>query len=323
MSAPEVYEIARQVFRDNFPKLSEEASRLATMRAEKLVEEFIEKAADRGGRLSAIADPDFQYSLLLAQRDYARSGDDSLKGLLTDLLVQRSSTDGELERVVLAESLETVRKLTARQIAAVTVSWFFARVSFNGLDSLEEFIQVANKNVAPFVDSLPVSNSEYQHIQYTGCASLASENRLGQLAADNYPGLFNRGFQANSVPTELWADGVREQLFIPCLHDDSHWQVRAKQESAARELVRRLDLERYESEYLNLLLSYKMEPAQVEKWLRGVGEFWPNLIETWQKTSISEMYLSSVGTAIGHANWSRVVGDKAPLSIWVNELGAN
>ena len=99
-SAPEVYEIAKQVFRENFPKLSEEAARVASMRAEALVEEFIYKAVRRGGRLSAIAEPDFQYSLLAAQRDFARSGSEDLKGLLSDLLVKRSSADGDFERVV-------------------------------------------------------------------------------------------------------------------------------------------------------------------------------------------------------------------------------
>ena len=178
------------------------------------------------------------------------------------------------------------------------------------------------KNLSALVELLPVSNSEYEHIQYSGCANLTFESPIGSLLANGYPGLFNRGFSENSVPTELWHEEHRAKLFMPCMHNSSLWQPRALDDSSSRTLTTSLNLERHGSEYLNLLLGYKMDASQVERWLVGAGEFWPKLVNAWRTTRISDMYLSSVGIAIGHANWSRTIGDNTPLSVWISDLEA-
>lgn len=320
VTAPEVYAIARQVFVENFPRLTEEANRLALARAEELVNEFIKVASRKGGRLAAVADPDFQYSLLSAQRDYARSGAEDLKRLLADLLVRRSSTDGDLEKVVIAESLETVRKLTRRQIAALSLSWLITRAVLTEIESIEDFLAGAKRDYAPFVSDLPVADAEYQHLQYAGCATLNSNAELGEVFAAQLPGLFQRGFMDSAVPEQLWHNSVRDKLFTRCFHEPGMWQIRAVDEERAYCIAEAEGLAEYADLYAGYLVGYQLSSRQIEEWLSNQGGFWPEFISVWRKTKISEMYLSSVGMAIGHANWATVTGDATPLSVWITEI---
>ena len=102
----EVRQAALDVFDANFHKLSLAAADIARSRAEHLVEEYLNRLqADAPEALSEMADPDMQYVLYTAQREYARQGDEDLGDLLVQLLVDpgtevraRTSTD-RLERV--------------------------------------------------------------------------------------------------------------------------------------------------------------------------------------------------------------------------------
>ncbi|WP_410621771.1 LPO_1073/Vpar_1526 family protein [Amycolatopsis sp. cmx-8-4] len=320
VSAADVHDLAKKVFEDNFPRLAEKASQLAISRADELVREFVSTAASKGGNLSAIADPDFQYSLLAAQRDFARSGSEELKTLLAELLVERSLADGQLEKVVIAESLETVRKLTYRQISALSLAWLLTGTVMETVNSIEGFLGEAKKHFEPFIGSLPRNNSEYLHIQYSGCATLDYPSPLGAVVRRQVPGLFQRGFSENAVPEALWGQTVREKLFEKCFHDPPLWQIRAMDERSARRLIASVDLAAHMDLYVGYLSSYELSDSQIEAWLIAQGDFWPTLVDLWKNTSISRMFISSVGMAIGHANWSAVVGGESPLSDWISEI---
>ncbi len=319
-STPEqVRAVAQRLFADNFPRLSQSAQETVTSRASDLAEAFIEKAIDRGVSLSAAADPDVQYLLLASQRDYARSGNDSLKKLLVDLLVERSSAHEDLEKIVLGEAIETARKLTSKQISALTICWLLRSTTPTSVQTFDDFIDYAQVNYQPFCSNLPVNNSEYAHIQYTGSTIPGMGNSLGYLLSNQVPGLFQRGFPVNAIPEPLWQEPVRQELFSVNLYDSTLWQVDAPDEPKAREKLAKVGLSNLEQQYVGLLNSYRHSDEEVEKRLIDSGAFWADLIHVWQSTNLSSLTASSVGTAIAHSNWVAVTGGLSPLSTWITE----
>jgi hypothetical protein len=83
----ETRQVVMDMFEANFIRLRDEAAERVWERAEFFLKSFLEEAAREG--LTKIPDgrnPDFQYVLYSAQRDYARSGDEDLGELLVTAL---------------------------------------------------------------------------------------------------------------------------------------------------------------------------------------------------------------------------------------------
>ena len=132
-SLAEVRDIALEIFQANFFQLAGTAAQTAQSRAEELVGNFISELRDRNpAGAHHAADPDFQYSLIIAQREYARSGDRELGDLLVNLLVDRTASEKRTtQQISLNEAIGAVPKLTNGQLAAITV--VFATLNLIGL----------------------------------------------------------------------------------------------------------------------------------------------------------------------------------------------
>ena len=93
-SVAEVRALALDVFRANFLELAGQAAEAARARAEEITEKFLKELQQQHKQgLKQAQDPDFQYALYTAQREYARCGDKELGDLLVDLLVDRTKQE--------------------------------------------------------------------------------------------------------------------------------------------------------------------------------------------------------------------------------------
>lgn len=122
-SVTEVREIAMDVFKANFYELSEKAYKDVFVRAGAFADAFLTKAMEDGQeKIPEAENPDFQYALFSAQREYARVGDEDLGELLVQLLVDRSKIeDRTLIQIVLNQSLAVAPMLTPEQLDALTL----------------------------------------------------------------------------------------------------------------------------------------------------------------------------------------------------------
>ena len=111
----EMREIAQTVFEANFYKLAQIAAETATQRAKEFTELFIRQLSERQPKgFENANDPDFQYALFTAQKEYARSGEKNLSEVLADILIDRAvEKEKTLKQIVLNESLITVPRVVA------------------------------------------------------------------------------------------------------------------------------------------------------------------------------------------------------------------
>jgi hypothetical protein len=127
LSYSEVRQVALDVFKDNFYKLSGEAGVIAQQRAEEITENILNRLIQEfPDGFDKAKDPEFQYSLFTVQREYARSGEKNLGQLLVDLLIKKSKLHTrDFNSIVLNEALTTAPKLTQYQQATLSVIFFF------------------------------------------------------------------------------------------------------------------------------------------------------------------------------------------------------
>jgi hypothetical protein len=318
ISPSEAMKIAQEVFNLNFPALANEAAILATRRAQSLIASLIQKLAEMGAPLDSFKDPDVQYSLLAAQRDYARSGKEDLQHLLVNLLVSRCSINNtELQQIVLSEAIETARKLTHGQVATLTLSWIVNRVRTTSIVDLPTLKDFTEANLVPLLTDIATSTIDFEHIYYTGCGSLGVESIPVESAFFSYyPGLFQVGLTEEQIPERVAKPPFGMPLFMSCLNDPNRLRVNAVTSAQAVELAIENGIE-VPSDYANLL-TIDSTATRVAKILSDVHAGWSTLMEKWNSSPLSRFDLSSVGIAIAHGYWSSLpTAEDVPLSIWI------
>jgi len=158
--------IAIELFYQNFPKLQEEAQKIANERAEALVKQFIKQLAEEHiTDLSCFQDPDIQYELYEAQKQYARFGTQEMLEFLSKLLTKRikQGEDNTL-RISIDKAIEAAGFLSEEQLDTLTLLFLTKDVDLHTITNIEtlkshmdylaKVFQKADKKHIPYLNLL-------------------------------------------------------------------------------------------------------------------------------------------------------------------------
>ncbi len=318
-------QIALDVFNANFLQLSEKAANIAFLRAQELIDFYLRRVSEKGPHLLRSAeDPDMQYALFTAQKEYARSGDKDLSELLVDILIDRAAeTNRSVLQIVLNEALSVAPKLTVQQFNVLSLIYIIKYTRQLDLNGLDDFAQYIRKLILPFTDNFRSDNACFQHLEYAGCGNLQADDRIvypafARLSKAIYPGLFWRGATENEIEELLMIDQRIKTIVIPCLHNADLYQFDVIDGEELREecQVRGLD-----DATIRTLLSFQVghlfDDGQVHKIIKELVPEFTEFMHTWGQ-SLRRFSLTSVGIAIAHANIRRKTGREFNLNIWIN-----
>lgn len=193
MSYIEVKDVAMSIFESNFYKLSEKAATIATQRAEEVVDAFLVKIKGMENKFPNVIDkienPDVQYALINAQKQYARSGDQNALKILTDLLANRLISEEEsLKSIVLNEAIEVISKLTTNQISILTTLFL---VKHSQMKDAYKLIETLKLVIPHQLIEVEESLFFYEHLLYAGAVTAdltgMSHQNLEYLISKSYP----------------------------------------------------------------------------------------------------------------------------------------
>lgn len=318
----DVKQIALDVFRNNFENLSTVAANTARTRAEEITENFLKKLQEQNDKaLNSAQDPDFQYSLLTVQKEFARSGDKDLADLLVDILVERTKVEQRgLLQIVLNESLAVAPKLTKSQFEALSVIFSLKYTRYLRMISLEMLNHYLEYRLAHFVIDLPKSQASYQHLEFAGCGSISiSSTNISDIFLQSYPGVFTKGFTREQFDVEISQIKNSERLLIPCLRDKTLFQINTTDFEALKNKTHDEGISDVEYSQIEAFWKkYLMNRDEVKKDLLDRNNKMAILYEIWETSPMKNMTLTSVGVAIAHAYTRSKTGDSDDLSIWIN-----
>ena len=314
----EVRQIALDIFRANFYRLSEEAQRLAEARAAELTERLLKRLAEEApSMLFRAKDPDMQYALFTAQREYARSGDGNLGDILLNLLVERvRAEDSQLPRIIVNEALEVVPKLTRQQMDLLTLVFLIRHVSDASEDDQINMIDQLRNYARPFLPSLTLSSVAYQHIHYTGCAVLENIIHLERFLAARSPGSFMK-----PIPMTRWNLLFPRGQFKALLEQISGKNAYRLKARTYSELVEQAEPMGASYSDVERIWSFVREnQVQGETFRARMAIEFPEfqgLSEVWNETALGRLELTSVGTMIAATNFERTMKKRIDLSQWI------
>lgn len=314
----DVKDIVMDVFESNFQRLSQEAAQTAMVRAEELVDSFLSKLEiEAPDAIAETKNPDMQYALYTAQKEYARTGDRDLCDMLVNLLVERTKlSQRDLIQIVINESLNVAPKLTLDQLDVLSIVFLLKYTMNNGVTSLERLGLYIDKYLLPFINNLSIKNSTYQHLEFASCGNITVlETELNEIFLNNYAGLFNRGFTEEQIKD---FPDKENYLLIRCLHNSDKFQIDALNDEELERKISNSSLNQDEKQRIRTLFNAeRMSKEEVKDYLLKLRPQIKVLFDVWESSSISRMTLTSVGIAIAHANIYRKINEKFDLSIWI------
>jgi hypothetical protein len=321
VTVSEVRQLALDVFKANALELAGVARDLFEIRGREFIDRYLGELQHRKpGCLGALEEPDMQYAVFTAQRDYARSGKASLEELLVNLLVERTAAR-DLRQIVLNEAIATAVKLTEEQLDTLSFILLFVhhapvRYSF---ESMDDFSVHLKRYVAPLIHDQIAEPATYLHLKSAGCVSMDSGGiSIIHRIATVFPGCFTFGFDCDQAIAEK---DVLVDLLMPSFHFAEGWQFKPMDhETFSAECGSRLVLDS-EIEKLEYLQQSRLLEAT------SVGECLSSLDSRFRKVSpwepggtlspLSEVQLTTTGIALANANFRRKTGQEFDLGIWI------
>ncbi|MGF6995177.1 LPO_1073/Vpar_1526 family protein [Paraburkholderia sp. GAS32] len=320
----EARQIALDVFRANAVELAGLAQQTARERAEHITEKFLDELQSRHpAGIQQTSEPDFQHSILEAQKAFARSGDEKLETVLVDLLVERAAEkERSLRQLVLTQSIETMSRLAADQVDLITVIFLLRHSREISMGSRDALLAYFRDKVLPLADSIPKSGSVYPYLAYTGVATVEmGAISIPEIIRRVYPGLVSNGQE----PARFDSIRARESeqalagLIAPCISDAAKQQVWALDQSTVEQkcAAQGVSLES-QTELVSLLGQNLMPDAEIIALLSAIGPTVETFLGRWSGTQLQNTVLTTVGLAIAHSNATRLGLIIADLEIWLN-----
>lgn len=125
LSIANVHELFQMLFRENFPRLRDEAEEAARANVESFISKFEKRLTDRFAQidLNLLVEPDVQASLNDAIQASAKKGNKLNIDILSELIVARLQVDSsEFSALVAEEAIRVMPKLTREQLAFLGLS---------------------------------------------------------------------------------------------------------------------------------------------------------------------------------------------------------
>jgi hypothetical protein len=265
-------------------------------------------------------DPGMQYSLFNAQKEYAKTGDKELADLLEDILVERAQNPKrDLMQIVLDECVSVAPKLTPDQFDALSLI-FILRYTINySVTKIDNLIVYIIQFILPFVNGIREEQSRYQHLEFSSCGTIGIGSRtLEQTFKNTYMILFSKGFTMEEFEQKVSTDPKLKRYLIPCYHDNTKFQINVVNQEQLKKIGKTEGLS--DDELNKIIAIFKntlMTDKEVKDFLSNIFPEITKIIDDWNKSSIKNMTLTSVGIAIGHANITRKIKQTFDLKIWI------
>ena len=318
ISYQDAKDIAIDVFKNNFLRLTEESNELIMARVNKLLDDFLmQLKKDNENGIIECKNPDFQYVLYEASKNYARSGEAKEEELLVNLLVERTKqTSRNLLQIVLDESVSVVQKLTQEQINILSVLFVLKNTRVVNPSNIDEVFANYRNLIIPLTKIISDNYTNVQHLTYTSCGTESIGSRtIVQGLRQQYPGLLSKGFSKELFDQQNIPEEISKQV------------IKKENDKFYIKFITENELEEYFEDKLvdteiltklkQLLKNYVLGEQEIKDKLKI--EF-PELLyfsEVYEKAHLDRFNLSSVGICIGYANIKMNDPTFTDLSIWI------
>ncbi|MFA7276136.1 MAG: LPO_1073/Vpar_1526 family protein [Pseudobdellovibrionaceae bacterium] len=316
-SINDIREICQLIWDTNFPKLQQEAAKVACARAEDLISCLMEGLGkDRFTHLDHFKWPRVQNDLFEAQKGFALSdGNNDLKLLLVDCVSKAIEEDEfSFNSVIFSEAIKTIPKLRKNHFQILAILYFFYRLQIRAT-SLDIVITRTEEEVGKIdILNADCSQKHMMLLEYLNCIKVTPfQNRLENIFRMKYPGFFSNGLDQSEMDSKF-QNNVPKELFMPCVNDSSKIQVRFLNEDALKFYAPNYSWTEGEIVEIKKLIQTNLQPENEVRLKLEQYPLMKDILKVWDKDlAINQM--TSVGQAIAHTYLSMITKLGAEFSL--------
>lgn len=307
------------LFKENFPKLQEEAQKIAQQSINKFCKEFVIKAKANLNEeeIKKLADPDIQYVLTKSILQAGRRDKKDLRENLSYLIVERiKNSDHDLKSLVYNEAIETIGKLTIDGLKIITICFilrYTRRLKIKNIDELNNFIKL----LEPMFD-FNNTNTEFQHLVYAGCCELGIGSWvLVNTLAESYPQLCPLTISADQFVGHNIPSEIMMELFTKI--NDSEFEFKITNGNELESYLKSKSIPEIAKNEINShFSSAKQTQTQKINELVKNSESIQKANDMVSNSALAHLTLTSVGIVIGAMYYEKITGEKLPIDIWIN-----
>ena len=178
-------QMAMGLFYDNFPKLQEQAKELVEKRVATLMDEIAVQLSKKNvADMSPLADPDVQYAVYEAQKNYARFATHESLSALSSLVAERikQNDSGICLKVAIDKAISIVGMLSPAQMDHLSLLFIITKVKFTNIKTIDDFKTRVEYLTKTFSNA---RNSSWAHLNMLGCLQLDLPN-IYEISAKRY-----------------------------------------------------------------------------------------------------------------------------------------
>ncbi|WP_143405365.1 LPO_1073/Vpar_1526 family protein [Faecalibacterium sp. An122] len=181
ISPDQACQMVVDLFMQNFPKLQDIARETAEIRATELCNEAIQKISSHGIQdFSSFADPDVQYILYEAQKNYARFGTSEMLENLSELIAKRVEHNDDLVlKVAIDKAIEIAPLLSQAQLNYLSLLFIYTRTQTNTIKTIQD-LQVQFNYYISLLGKADFNSISY--LNMLGCLQLGLHDIIDHLS---------------------------------------------------------------------------------------------------------------------------------------------
>ena len=181
MTTEQACQTAINLFMQNFPKLENIARETAEKRASEFCKEAIQKIIKKGiNDFSSFADPDVQYALYEAQKNYARFGTTEMLSTLTELIAKRINHDNDFVlKVAIDKALEIAPLLSQKQLNYLSLLFMCTKTKSSDIKTIQDLKSRLDLYVHLWGDA---DFDSRDYLNMLGCLQIGINNMVRYLA---------------------------------------------------------------------------------------------------------------------------------------------
>ena len=175
------------LFMENFPKLQTLARETAEQRATELCNDILRKLADKQVKnFTPFTEPDVQFILYEAQKNYARFGDREIMNILTELITNRIQNDDKDHFKRIADSSITIAcELSSEQLDCLSALFMLTKVKILNIKTIDD-VDKYLKYVSSIFNLEHIDfGRETSYLNFKGCLELTLPD-IPEILSRNY-----------------------------------------------------------------------------------------------------------------------------------------
>lgn len=281
-------------------------------------------ATDNTTRSEAFCEPDFLAATLDAQKAYARSGDDGLREVLTDLIAQRSKI-AERSRLSLTlnDAISKVGSIPEPDLNALSLIFLFQNVQNDAIGNIDGLAQFLSATAVPLLSNISTSESAANYLTAHGClippSGISTQRGALGILSQRYGSRIAKGVTEEALRAKFSDYDLLayKNLIInsPYGNDLKVFSVSGPRlEVVLPEVGVFGD---YSSRYAEL--TEDAQPSE-EEFKQVMAIHLPeigDLLEKYCQPTIQNSRLTSIGIALAHANLAKGPLCDVDLSLWI------